>query len=416
MANTINTLKNAPGAISKMAAQMLEDKVQFSKTIDMEPSTSWRGRDGYETGDTIQISKPARFTVGTNADITSAIQAVTEQKVSLPLDIRKVVAIELTSAEIATDLALADWTKRILDPAVSAMAQYIEQEHLARAKLATFNSVGTAGSTVFDMDTILAAGQKIDEMACPDLDNRYVLLSPAAQRSAVNANKGLFQSSEDIKGQYVKGRMGRGMGFDFLSNNLLPVQTNGNDVVFEVRTTVSVEGQTTLVVEALTANTGTVTAGTVVTIAGVNAVHPITKADLGYLQQWTVQGSVTADASGYATLTLAGPGGGFYTSASGSLQNITAFPVDGAAITPVGAASSTLTQNMAYHKSAYRMASVPLVLPDGLDMAAQATSDGGFTIRVIRDYTVLTDKLVMRLDYLGGFAAVRPEWSCRITA
>lgn len=415
MPNTINTLKNAPGAISKMAAQMLEDKVQFSKTIDMEPSTTWRGRDGYDTGDTIQISKPARFTVGTNADITSAIQDVVEEKVSLPLDIRKTVAISLTSAEIATDMALASWTKRILDPAVSAIAQSIEQENLLRAMKATYNSVGTAGSTVFDMDTILAAGQKIDEFACPDKANRYVLLNPAAQRSAVNANKGLFQQAEKIGNQYLDGVMGRGMGFDFLSNNLLPTLTYGADVTgiaVEASVVPITNGMSTLGVDGVTSG-ATIKAGSVFTIAGVNAVHPITKADLGFLQQFVVTADVT-EVSGNS-VTLAISPSIYYT--ANSLQNVTAAPVDETGtLTFVGSASTGYVQNLAYHKSAYRMASVPLVLPDGTDMAAQSTSDGGFTIRVIRDYTVLTDKLIMRLDFLGGFAAVRPEWASKITA
>lgn len=413
MANTINTLKNAPGAISKMAAQMLENKVQFSKTIDMEPSTTWRGRDGYDTGDTIQISKPARFLVGTTADVTSAIQGVVEEKVALPLDIRKSVAIELTSAEIATDLALASWTKRILDPAVSAIAQDIEKTHLERAMLATYNSVGTAGSTVFDNDTILSAGQKINENACPDLDNRYVLLNPYAQRSAVNARKGLFQKSDNIASQYVKGVMGTSDGFDFLSNNLLPLHTNGNDVTGVQVDTNAIEGSSTLIVKGLTTTTGTVTAGSVFTIAGVNAVDPITKQDLGYAKQFVVITGGTADGNGDLSLTISPA---MYTATSDSLQNITTLPVTDMNITIVGSASAGYVQNLAYHKSAYRMASVPLVLPDGLDMAAQSTSDGGFTIRVIRDYAVLTDKLIMRLDYLGGFAPVRPEWGVRITA
>jgi flavin-binding protein dodecin len=416
MATTsVNTLKNAPGAISKMAAQMLEDKVQFSKTIDMEPSTSWRGRDGYDTGDTIQISKPARFTVGTNANVTSAIQDVVEEKVSLALNIRKVVAIELTSAEIATDLALASWTKRILDPAVSAIAQSIESENLTRAINATYNSVGTAGSTVFDMDTILAAGQKIDEFACPDKANRKVLLNPAAQRSAVNANKGLFQSSEKIGDQYLDGVMGRGMGFDFLSNNLLPTVTYGVDVAgmaVEASVVPIANGMTTLGVDGVTSG-ATIKAGSVFTLAGVNAVHPITKVDLGYLQQFVVTADVTETSGNSVTLAISPAI--YYT--ANSLQNVTAAPVDETStLTFVGAASTGYVQNIAYHKSAFRMCSVPLVLPDGTDMAAQSTSDGGFTIRVIRDYTVLTDKLVMRLDFLGGFAAVRPEWAARITA
>lgn len=413
--NTINTLKNAPGAISKMAAQMLEDKVQFSKTIDMEPSTTWRGRDGYDTGDTIQISKPARFIVGTNADITSTIQDVVEQKVSLALDIRKTVAIELTSAEIATDMALASWTKRILDPAVSAIAQAIEVTNLTRANNATYNQVGTFGSTVFDMDTILAAGQKIDEFACPDKANRKVLLNPAAQRSAVNSNKGLFQQSEKIGDQYLDGVMGRGMGFDFLSNNMLPTQTYGADVTgiaVEASVVPITNGMSTLGVDGV-ATSAVIKAGSVFTISGVNAVHPITKVDLGYLQQFVVTADAPENGSNQATLSISPSI--YYT--ANSLQNVTAAPVDETgALVFFGAANGQYVQNLAYHKSAYRMASVPLVMPDGLDMAAQATSDGGFTIRVIRDYAVLTDKLIMRLDFLGGFAAVRPEWASRITA
>jgi len=412
MANTFNTLKNAPGVVAALAAKMLEDKVQFCKTIDKADESDYDGKNGYNAGDTIFISKNARFISGTNADITSAIQDVKEEKVALTLNERRVTGIALTSLEIATEANLKSWAKRILDPAMSEMAQKIEASFLEKASDATSNTVGTAGATVFDMDTILSANQKIDEFACPDLDNRYVLLNPAGQRSAVNSNKGLFNADVKVAQQYVKGRMGTAMGFDFLSNNLLPIHTNGNDVVFEVRTTVATEGQATLVVEALTATTGTVTKGTVFTIGSVNAVHPITKADLGYLKQWTVAADATADGSGFATLTLTEP---FYTSASGGLQNITAFPVDGAAITPVGGASSALVQNLAYHKSAFRMVSVPLITPSGTDMAAQKTS-GGFTIRVIRDYDVLTDKLIMRLDFLGGIAAVRPEWAVRITS
>lgn len=412
MANTPNTLKNAPGIIASLAAKMLADKTQFCKTIDKAEKSDFDGKNGYNTGDTIYINKNARFVSGTSADITSAIQDVKEEKVALTLDERRVTAIALTSAEIATELALKSWVNRILDPAISEMSQKIEASFLDKAMDAVSHSVGTAGSTVFDMDTILSAGQKIDESACPDLDNRYVLLNPAAQRSAVNANKGLFNNTSEVGKQYIKGRMGQGMGFEFLSNNLLPTHTNGNDIVFEVRTTVSVEGQTTLVVEALTTTTGTVKKGTVFTIAGVNAVHPIMKADLGYLKQWTVAADATADGSGYATLTLTEP---FYTSASTGRQNITAFPVDGAAITPVGAASTGYVQNLAYHKSAFRMVSVPLITPDGTDMAEQKTVDG-MTIRVIRDYEILTDKLIMRLDFLGGICAPRPEWAARITA
>jgi hypothetical protein len=412
MANATNTLKNAPGVVAALAAKMLEDKVQFCKTIDQADESDYGGKNGYQAGDTIYISKNARFISGTNANITSAIQDVTEEKVALTLNERRVTGIALTSAEIATELSLKSWAKRILDPAMSEMAQKIEASFLDQAADATYNSVGTAGSTVFDMDTILSAGQKIDEFACPDLDNRYVLLNPAAQRSAVNANKGLFNNTTEVGKQYIKVRMGQRMGFEFLSNNLLPIHTNGNDVVFEVRTTVSTEGQSTLVVEALTTTTGTVKKGTTFTIASVNAVHPITKADLGYLQQFVVTADATADGSGYATLSVSPA---FYTSASLGLQNITAFPVDGAAITPVGAASTTYTQSLAYQKDAFRFISVPLAMPTKAELVGQETVNG-ITVAMIRDFDILKRKWITRFDFLGGAVAVRPEWACRITA
>lgn len=416
MTQVFNTLKNAPGLISKLAAGMLEDKVQFSKSIDTEPATSFDGKNGYQSGDTIYVSKPARFIPGTTADVTSTLQDVVEEKVALTLDTRYVVPIALTSAEIATEAALASWSKRVLDPAVSAMAQHIEKSFLQKAAQATYNLVGTAGSTVFDTDTILAAGQKIDEMACPDMDNRFVLLNPAANRSAVNARKGLFQSSEEISKQYKNGYMGQADGFTFLRNNLGYTHTNGGDVsgiAVEASVVAISNGMSTLGVDGVTSG-ATIKKGTVFTISGVNAVHPITKADLGYLQQFTVTADVTETASNQVTLSISPA---IYYTTTDPRQNVSAAPVDETgALTFVGSASTAYAHNLAYHKSAFRMVSVPLVMPDGLDMASQSTSDGGFTIRVLRDYDILTDKLVMRLDFLGGLVATRPEWACRITA
>ena len=409
MANNINQLKDAPGLIAKVAAKMLADKCQFAASIDKEDEQSWAGKNGYNSGDTIQISKPARFIPSTSADVTSAIQDVKEEKVSLALDTRKVIPIALTSAEIATEMALKSWTKRILDPAMSSMAQHIEQTFLEKAVDATYNAVGTPGSTVYNTDLSLSARQKINENGCPDFANRFSLLNPGAERSAVNSRNGLFQSAADIAKQYKEGYMGRADGFDYMSNNLLPTHTNGNDVSFEVRTTVSTEGQATLVVEGLTTTTGTVTKGTVFTIDTVFAVHPITKQTLPHLQQFTVTADATADGSGYATLSISPA---LYTSASNGLQTVSAFPADGDTCTPLGSASTGYGQNMFYHKSAFRLASVPLVVPDGMDMAAQHTHEG-FTVRVLRGFDILTDKLIMRLDFLGGLAAVRPEWAVR---
>lgn len=413
MANQIQTVKNATTILSKLAAGWLEDSGQFIKTIDKENPESFSQVNGYNPGDTINITKPAIFTMGTTADITSTIQDIVEPKVPLALTNTRNVAIQLTSAEIATDLALKSWAKRVLKPAMIALGNGIEAECLTAAKNAVANCVGTQGSTTFDVDTMMAAREIMLKNLAPNDDENYALLNSTATRSAINANKGLFQQSNEIGKQYLNGEMGRGQGFTYLENNLLPNHTNGNDIVFDVRTTVSVEGQATLAVQNLTANTGTVKKGTSFTIAGVNAVHPQTKADLGYLQNFVVTADATADASGYATLSVSPA---FYTSASLGLQNITAFPASSAAITILnGGVSTTRTQNLAYNKNAFRFVSVPLVMPGGVAEASQSTVNG-ITVRVIKDYLPLTDKMIMRVDVLYGFVAVRPEWATKITA
>ncbi|TXH18927.1 MAG: hypothetical protein E6R03_01330 [Hyphomicrobiaceae bacterium] len=410
MVQDVSTIKARAGVIAELAAGFLDDHMQFVKTIDKADKSDFGGMNGFMAGDTVNINVPAQFTLGTGADITSTIQDVVETKVPLTVNNQYNVPIAFTSAEIATDFGLKSWAKRVLEPQMITLANNVEAACLAQAVNATYNSVGTAGSTVFDTDTILAAGQKLDQSGCADYDNRYVLLNPAANRSAVNARKGLFQQSTAISEQYKNGAMGMADGFTFLRNNLLPSVTNGNDVVFEVRTTVNTQGQSTLVVEALTANTGTVKKGEVFTIAGVYAVHPVTKAVLPDLQQFVATADKTADSNGYATLDISPA---MYT--TGGQQNISAFPQDGAAITPVGAASTAYTQNLAYHKSAFRFVSLPLVLPEGVDMAAQKTRNG-ITVRIVRDFDVLKDRMIMRADILWGMANVRPQFASRITA
>jgi hypothetical protein len=415
MPNTILNVSEQGKIISGLMGEMFEDKIQFVKAIDKEPERTFGSYNGFKAGVTANIGLPTRFNATSTPDITSTMSDVDELSVPLTVNNRSIVSFNLTSFEIATERDLKDWAKTFLEPAVSRLAQDVESRAMVLAKNAVYNSVGTAGATVFDTDTILAAGQKIDEYACPDMDNRFVLLNPAANRSAVNARKGLFQSSTAIAEQYRNGYMGEADGFTFLRNNLLPIQTNGNDVTgVAVASAVltPATGATQLGVNGLTNTTGTVTAGQVFTIAGVNQVHPITKADLGVLQQFVVTANATASGTGTATLSISPT---IYSSASGSLQNVSALPANTAALVFVGAESSALSQNLAFHKSAFRFASLPMVKPEGLDMVASKSVDG-INIRLLRGFDIKTDQMIMRLDCLWGLAAVRPEWAVRLTA
>lgn len=410
MANTFNNIKDAPGIIAKAAAQTLKDNLVFCNTIDKADASDFDGKDGYKAGDTIYTSKPARYVPQTGFDITSSIQDSVEEKAALTLDTISTVGMEIDSFEFATEVQLKDTIKRFVIPAAESIAQNVENRFLSAATDAVYNSVGTAGTNSFDVSDVLAGRTKLNQSLCPQ-GNRHFLLNSASGAKAVDARKGLFQSSTEINKQYLEGMVGRADGFDWYENELINVHTNGNDVTGVAIDDTPAEGDSSLNMDGFTTTTGTITKGTVFTIAGVNKVHPITKVDLGVLQQFVVTADGTADGSGDIEVSFSPA---LYAGSDG-LQNVTALPSNDDAITIVGSASTSYAQNLQYHKNAFKMVSVPLIMPTNAEVAAQETVDG-ITVAVIRDFDVLQRRMITRLDFLGGLSAVRPEWAARVTA
>lgn len=194
MPNNINTVKSNAAIIAKLAAGMLVDNLQFAKSISKADASDYAGKNGYSAGDTVSISKPARFIPGSSLDITSSIQDIVEEKVPLTLDVISTVGVQLDSQELASSINIKSIAERVIRPAVAGIAQDVEKTFLNRAVLSTYNLVGNTGSTVFDTDFMLSASQKQQEFLMPMDGDNWALLSPAARRSAVNARKGLFQN------------------------------------------------------------------------------------------------------------------------------------------------------------------------------------------------------------------------------
>lgn len=411
MPNIHNTIKNGPGLFLKAAAQMLEDELQFTKSIEKAPAEDFNGKNGYSAGDTVYISKPARYVPQTTADITSSIQDSEEEKVPLVLNINSTVGMQISSFEFATEVDVKSAVERFGKPAVSAIAQNVEQRMLQNMTRSVSNLVGTAGSNQFAVDDILAARERMNKFLAPKDAGRYFLSDSTANRLAVGARKGLFQSASNIAEQYKTGAVGMADGYTWLENELLYVHTRGTQATTGGTVTTTLSGQGVSTMNVTGTSGGTLRAGDVFTVANVFAVHPITKQVYPFLQQFVVTADNTASGTAYTGVTFSPA---IFT--TGGRQNVNSFPQGSAAITLVGATNSALTQNLAFHKSAFRMVSVPLIMPKNAEIAEQYTSDNGFTIALVRDFDVLQRRMITRLDFLGGVAAVRPEHACRVTA
>jgi hypothetical protein len=148
-----------------------------------------------------------------------------------------------------------------------------------------------------------------------------------------------------------------------------------------------------------------IAAGDVITFAGVNRVHPESKADTGEPMQFTV---TVAHAGGAGTISISPA-----IVSPGARQNVAALPAENAAITIAGTASTAVGTSLLYQKEAFTFATADLVMPKGVDFSAREVLDG-LSMRIVRDYDINADKFPARLDILYGFKTLRPELACRV--
>jgi hypothetical protein len=404
MANVINTVKDGPGIFAKGIAETLRDNLVLCGFVEKADESDFDGKNGFKSGDTIYTPISPRYVPQQDSlDITSTIQDSVEEKKPLVLNKTETIGMTLDSLELATDIDVANALKRYGMPAAEAIAQNMEARCFNIAADATYNSVGTAGSNGFTVADILAARTKLNQNLCRPND-RGLFMTSAAGAAAVDARKGLFQDSTSIAEQYRNGMIGRADGFDWYETELISTHANNSDVTGAVINDPSVaEGSSSITVGGLSAAP---TQGTVFTLAGVFAVHPITKVVTGVLQQFVVGAG--------ATTTVLPISPSLY-AASGGLKNVSALPADSAALVFVGAASTALSQNLAMHKTAFKMVTAPLYAPRGVDLVATQTVDG-ITVNLVRDFDIKTREVITRLDVLYAFDPVRPEWSVRITS
>lgn len=396
MPNTLLT----PTMVTRKQLMILHQKLAFVGTIERQYDDSF-AKDGAKIGTTLQIRLPSKFTSAVGSTVTAT--DTTQTSVGLVVGTQRNVAMNFLTSELT--LSMDDFSDRVIEPAMAVIAAGIESDAFQMA-LDVYQQVGAPGTAPNALLTYLQAAARLSNSLAP-LSQRCVQLPPLDAATIVDALKGLFQDQNAISKQYREGIMGRTSGFDWYMNTLTPRFTNGNKVA---AVTVSGAGQTgaTLTLGGL-AGADTFKKGEVFTCVGCNEVHPETKVDTGRLQKFVV----TADAtSGGATLAISISPSIVVT---GPTQNVSASPTNGGAVVFDGTASLQYGLILSYYKQAFAIAFADLYMPKGLDFGAREVMDG-ISLRTIRDYTVLTDLIVCRVDVLYGTKTIRPELACRVAS
>ena len=341
---------------------------------------------------------------------------MTEGKISLQVNKQKGIDFGFTSKELT--LSITELSDRVIKPAMVQLANQIDRDLMALYQRVP-NWVGTPGQTVNSYADFAKAPERLDEYAVPS-SGRSAVLSPSDHWGLLGSQTSLY-IQDAAKGAYRNGSLGMIGGIDTYMAQNVPTHTVGvatgtpkvNGASQNVTYASVADGDFTqsLVTDGWTnSTTGILKAGDVITISGVYAVNPVTKATLPFLKQFTVTADANSGAStGPATLTI-------YPAiiASGAFQNVSAAPADDADIVVLGTGGTGYRQNMVFHKNAFALAMVPLIEPPGAVQVSRK-SYKGTSVRLIPTYDGTNDKSNFRLDVLYGCKAVDPRLATRLS-
>jgi hypothetical protein len=402
MANTLLS----PTIITREALRVLHANLNFIGSInrqyDKQFANSGASPSG-KIGPTLTIRLPNQFTVRSGA--TLSVQDVTEASTTLTVSTQKGVDMNFTSIDLT--LTLDEFSDRYIKPAMAILASTIEADALNMAN-DVYSFIDNDGQPISFLN-YMQAGQKLDENLAPDDNSRVSLMSLTHNVKLTDALKGLFNPQAKIGNQYRKGKVADDTaGFaDWYRNSLFTAHLTGTAAKV-TGYTVNGASQTGA---SITVQTGTTTflVGDIVTFVGCNAVHPETKVDLGYLQQFTI----TANSGASATSLAISPA----IVVTGAKQNVTASPTTTGAVVKVGAgASGSYTQSLCFHPDAFTFVTADLIDVSKFGAWGARETMDGISMRIARQYDIVNDKVPARLDVLYGYKTIRPQLACRVHA
>lgn len=386
-----NTLLS-PTVIAKEVAMQVENQCVLANNVHRQFK-----KEFVKIGDTVTVEKPLKFVANDGADITSQIQDVTEQSTTLQIGYRKNVAWKFSAKELT--LNIKDYSEKYIKPALIPLCNSLDTSIADQYKYIPY-AAGTAGTTPSTFANLGAAAQNLDENSIVQEDRRIVF-DPAARWSMADAFKNFYDAGTAKRAR--KGLVAEMAGFGkILMDQNIAYHTAGATAG---TTLVNGAGQTgdTLEVDGFTAATAALKAGDVFTIEDVYHVNPVSKESTGKLQQFTVTAD-TAAVSNSAELPISPS-----IITSGAYQTVSAGPGDGAAVTFLASHKA----NLAFHKNAFSLVTVPIEIPDSVKWSARTTHNG-LSVRIIKGYDILKDEEIIRLDLMWGVKTIYPEMATRL--
>ena len=338
---------------------------------------------GYEPtpqqkGSVINISKPGTFQAKDAPGSTA--QDVATGGVSITLDTWKEVKFKLTDKELT--FTKEKIVNDHIRPAAYALADSIDQR-CATLYQDIFKYGGSASADMAAIADLTRARRMFQDQLIPDDGQRHLCVTSASEENLLglalfNQNAGVPKAAEEA---FLKGSLGSKFSYELFSSQNAPTHTNGTVTAGNITASA---GAVVGSVASVSTSGGTVTKGTLFTIAGNTTV-------------FTVTADVTATTTTIAALNFAPaiPAG---------------FNPSGAAITFIGSHSN----NLGFHRNAFALAMAPLSeLGNGLGVRMNTLSFNDLSLRSKVWYDADSSELRVSLDCLYGIKTLDPQLAFR---
>jgi len=396
MSNTILTHQ----MIAREAAAMLVEEDNLIPNINTGYDNEFGSPvQGYKKGSTISIGIPP-VPVTWNGS-TFVDNDVTEGKVNLTLSQQIGAGLKFTAVEKV--LNLSQFKERFLRPAMNSVRTQVQAYLTQQMALGAGQVVGTPGTVPTLRKVYAQAGAALDRYLTPS-DRRTILFSSDANVDLQDNNAALFNPTKEISDEFDTGKVGRYSNFNFYVSQLLPYLV-GNASAAYVLTAAPVSGATAV---AVGTGTGAIAQGTIITIAGVHGVNPITGVSNGQLRQFVVTANYAGGSGNLSVFPALIP------TTANVIGTIDALPSSSAAVTIFDTvATPGARQNLAFHKDAFAAAFAPL--PVLASCEGYTATAGNVSVRVMTFGDGFNDLERTRVDVLLGSAVIRPDHICRIT-
>jgi len=370
MSNTFVT----PTMVARDAAITLANRLVVGNMVS-------RNKEGMFTadkiGDSVKVTVPPAVTDADEFSTSTSATDQTETEIDLTLEKHFYKRVDLTTKQ--KSLELSDFTRLITVPNVQGIQSSIDKLFLRHMQVFRQNLSGTVTARPSTMAHVAAAQKALKDLYVGGNDNVSLIDTTVHQSLSQLTNFQTQDYGPDGPANGREGELGRRYGFDFTTDANLgafvrsaaagditgTVLTNGTPAI----------GATAVPIDGITNATGTIYAGTVITLAG-DATRYVIRKD-------------ATIASNATTLTVSPP--------------LVAAPGDGAAVTFEDAGYS----NLVYTPRAVAGA---IVAPTSLSGGNSAVaSHGGITIRVSMDSSIvsLADSIVF--DVYAGCRVIEPD-------